>query len=75
MISSGMTICKCAEQIRRAGASNIEAIAVHALSSEQDIAKIKKAGVARVTSCDGVLHSTNAVSLAPLLADALGRET
>jgi len=35
---------------------------------------MKNAGIARLRSTDSVLHPTNAVSLAPLLAGALENE-
>ena len=75
VISSGMTVCRAAKALREAGANTIEVIAVHALCRDGDVAAIKTAGVSRIRSTDSVPHSTNAISLAPLLCSALTEET
>ncbi|WP_286828053.1 MULTISPECIES: ribose-phosphate diphosphokinase [Kordiimonas] len=74
LISSGATMQACARLLVDAGASRVEAMAVHAVCGEKDLGHLKEAGIARVRSCDGILHTTNAISLAPLLAKALTRE-
>lgn len=75
LISSGATMQACARLLLDAGATHVEAMAVHAVCSDADLDKLEGAGISRVRSCDGILHSTNAISLAPLLAEALTRET
>ncbi|MCF8466400.1 MAG: ribose-phosphate diphosphokinase [Sneathiella sp.] len=75
VISSGMTVCRAAKALRETGAGTIEVIAVHALCRDGDVAAIKTAGVSRIRSTDSVPHSTNAISLAPLLSRALTEET
>lgn len=74
VVSSGATICQCARALKKAGAARIEVIAVHMLAKENDIATIKAAGVSQIRSTDSVLHPTNAISLAPVLAAALREE-
>jgi len=74
MISSGMTISRCAEILVKAGASRVEAIVVHALSNDEDLANMKASGVQQVRSCDSVLHSTNTIHLTPVLVEALKKE-
>lgn len=74
VISSGSTIRRCAQLLREAGAGHIDAMTVHALCSRADMNLMKAAGVARIQSCDGVLHETNTISLAPLIAGALESE-
>lgn len=74
VISSGATLCRCAEGLRAAGAANIEAIAVHVLSSTEDIAAMSKTGISRLRSTDSINHPTNRLQLAPLLGHALRGE-
>ncbi len=75
VISSGMTVCRAAEALLKAGAETVEVIAVHALCSDADLKAIRAASVSSIRSTDSVLHSTNAISLAPLLRSALREET
>lgn len=74
VISSGTTICRCAHLLHEAGAARIETVTVHALCSADDLERIRATGVSRVRSCDGVLHETNAISLAAILASTLQKE-
>lgn len=74
MISSGTTVRHCTELLVHAGACRIEVIAVHALCQAEDLSRMYAAGIARVRSSDSVLHRTNSISLARLLADALIKE-
>ncbi len=75
LISSGATMQACARLLRDAGATRVEAMAVHAVCSTNDLARLREAGISRVRSCDSIIHETNAIALAPLLAGALKRET
>lgn len=74
VVSSGMTVRRCTSLLLEAGASSIDVITVHALCSDEDLALIRAAGVSRFQSCDGILHTSNTISLAPLLADSLQKE-
>ena len=74
LISSGATAMKCAELLYAAGADSVEAVATHVLARVDDLAALQKTGVVRVRSTDSILHESNAISLAPLLAEALERE-
>jgi len=71
MVSTGATLCQCAEAARAAGATSIEALTVHALFGHADEASFKAAGIVRIRSSDSLPHPTNALSLAPLIAEAL----
>jgi len=71
IVSSGATLCAAAALLYERGAAGVEALTVHALCSKQDMKKIKKAGVTRIRSTDTIPHETNAISVAPLLAQAL----
>lgn len=74
MISSGITICRCAEALIRAGATDVQVVTVHALCGDEDVATMMRAGVSRLCSTDSIHHPTNTISLAPLLAAALEEE-
>ena len=71
MVSTGSTVCTTARQLLEPGADRIELCVTHLLASAEDTARMYAAGVSRIVSTDSVEHSTNAVLLAPLLADAL----
>lgn len=72
--STGETIAAAARILKERGAANVEALVAHALCGESDLEKLKRAGVSRMRSTDTIPHPTNAVHIAPLLADALQRE-
>ena len=74
VVSSGGTVAECARALRAAGTRDIQAVAVHALFGETDARHMQEAGVATIRSSDSVPHPTNAIRLAPLLADALKSE-
>ena len=69
--STGATLAECARAARRAGASRVEALVIHALHDDATERVLAAAGVDRVISTDSVLHRSNRVALAPLLADVL----
>lgn len=71
VISSGMTLECAARLLKQAGASEVEAIATHCLASEQDLQRLKGAGISRIRSSDAVAGPTATLSLAPVLAKAL----
>lgn len=73
LISSGSTLVRCAELLHAAGATRIEAVATHCLARPDDLAKLAKAGIARVRSTDTVAGPTASVAIAPALAAALTR--
>ena len=69
--SSGATLAATARALHRAGIGRIDAIVVHALIQPAALARLQRAGVRRLLSCDTVPHPSNAISVAPLLAAAL----
>lgn len=71
MVSTGRTLAECAALLYAAKATRVEALVVHALYGPADAAALAAAGIARIRSTDGVPHPSNAVPLAPLLAEAL----
>lgn len=74
VISSGATIIKCAETLRKMDVASIEVFVTHALCSDADLEMIMLAGVDAVHSTDSIPHSTNSIQIAPLLANALQGE-
>ena len=69
--SSGATLAATARALRRAGVARVGVVVVHALFARGALARIERAGVTRVVSCDTVVHRSNAIRVAPLVARAL----
>jgi ribose-phosphate pyrophosphokinase len=72
--SSGATLMGAARQLLAAGAASVEAAVVHALYGDDAASALAEAGISRVISTDSVIHPSNQVRLAPLLAAALQGE-
>ncbi|MFN8545835.1 MAG: ribose-phosphate diphosphokinase [Candidatus Binatia bacterium] len=70
--SSGGTLATAARALRALGVPRVEAVVVHAIFAPGARARLRAAGVRTLVSCDTVLHPTNAIPTAPLLAAALG---
>ena len=71
--SSGATLAATARALRRAGVERVQVVVVHALFAAGARRRIERAGVARIVSCDTVVHASNAIRVAPLVARALMR--
>ena len=71
--SSGATLAAVARSLRRSGFQTVDAIVVHALFGRGAEARIRRAGVRRLLSCDTIAHHTNAIHTAGLLAPVLQR--
>jgi ribose-phosphate pyrophosphokinase len=69
--STGATLAAAARALLRAGVPRVEVAVVHALFAPGALARVRRAGVARVVSCDTVPHRTNRIGVAPLVAAAL----
>jgi len=69
--SSGHTLVGATRLLQAAGAASVDVAVTHALFAGDAIAKLQAAGVGQVWSTDCIAHPSNAVSVAPLLADAL----
>jgi ribose-phosphate pyrophosphokinase len=69
--ASGATLAVAARALLRAGVPRVDVAVVHALYAPDARARLARAGVRRVVSCDGVAHPTNAIRCAPLFADFL----
>ncbi|HQU69909.1 MAG TPA: ribose-phosphate diphosphokinase [Albidovulum sp.] len=68
--SSGRTLIAAAELLAARGLARPVCAVVHALFAGDAYARLK-AVVARVVSCDSVPHPSNAIRLAPLVAQAM----
>jgi len=72
--STGATLAAAAERMKAMGAAKVDVFVVHALFEAGAEARLKAAGVGVVASSGAVTHPSNALSLAPLLAEALASE-
>lgn len=71
IVSTGQTLLAAVEALRAAGAQPPTCVAVHALLDKDVPARLTAAGVTRFVSCDSIPHPSNAIALAPLLAEAV----
>ena len=70
--STGRTLMAAARGAQAMGAASVDAAVTHALFVGDALAELHASGVRHVWSTDAVPHPTNALSLVPLLAQALG---
>lgn len=71
IVSTGHTLATAAQQIKALGAAAVYCLVSHALFAEGAEDTLGQAGVERIWSTDSIPHSSNAVTLAGLLAQAL----
>jgi len=69
--SSGHTLAAAARALLAAGAARVDAVVTHAVLAPQAGATLKAAGISEFWSTDTVPHESNALSVVPLIADAL----
>lgn len=69
--SSGHTLAQAARGLLAAGAATVDVAVTHALFASGALELIQAAGVRHIWSTDCIAHATNAVCMAPALADAL----
>ncbi len=69
--STGHTLAAAARLARAAGAASVDAAVTHALLSADAMRMLHESGVGEIWSTDCIVHSTNATSMAPLLAQAV----
>ena len=72
--STGRTLAAAARGALSQGALSVDVAVTHALFVGDALATVRAAGVRHVWSSDAVPHASNAVSIVPLLAQALRRE-
>jgi ribose-phosphate pyrophosphokinase len=71
MASTGTTLAVAARRCLALGAATVDTLVVHGLFVGDAVADLRRAGVRNVWSTDSVLHATNVLPLAGLLAGAL----
>ena len=71
--STGRTLAAAARAALAAGAASVDVAVTHALFVGDAFAHVAAAGVRRVWSSDCVAHTSNAVSVAPMLAQAMAQ--
>lgn len=69
--SSGATLAQTAVLLRGRGLARVDAVVVHPVFAPQALERVRKSGVQELVSTDSVPHETNAIRLAPLVAEAL----
>ena len=69
--STGHTLVQAAQALRTRGAASIDVAVVHALLDGDAMQRLAAAGIGRVWSTDAVPHSSNVVTIAPMLARAI----
>ncbi|MBA4261756.1 MAG: phosphoribosylpyrophosphate synthetase [Comamonadaceae bacterium] len=71
MASSGHTVAQAARLLNAAGAASVDVAVTHALFAAGAVQLIRQAGVGQIWSTDCIPHASNAVSIVPVVADAL----
>ena len=69
--STGHTLAEAAALLLAAGALSVDVAVTHALFDSGALTLLRSAGVSQIWSTDCIEHSSNAVSMAPVLASAL----
>ena len=69
--STGKTLLAAAQALRRYRPASLSVLVTHALFEDDALEQLHRAGVNNIWSCDAIPHSTNAVSLAAILSQAL----
>jgi ribose-phosphate pyrophosphokinase len=71
IVSTGRTLIETVGHLQRAGLRPPVCVAVHAVFAGNAYEDLKAAGVARVVTTDTLPHETNAIEVAPLLAEGV----
>ena len=66
--STGKTLIAAAEALQKYHPASLSVLVSHALFADNAVNELKQAGINNIWSCDSIVHSTNAVQLAPMLA-------
>ncbi|SFM26170.1 ribose-phosphate diphosphokinase [Marinobacter zhejiangensis] len=68
VISSGHTILECVASLKARGITRIQCAAIHGIFADQSDARLRQAGLDALVTCNTVVHNSNRVNVAPLLA-------
>lgn len=69
--SSGRTLATATQLLLAAGAASVDVAVTHALFADQALQVIRDAGVQHIWSTDCIAHPSNAVPMAPMLAQSV----
>jgi ribose-phosphate pyrophosphokinase len=70
--STGRTLEMTARALAPFGPATVSVLVTHALFVDDAIARLQRAGVNTIWSCDSIPHPSNRIQLTSLLAEALG---
>jgi ribose-phosphate pyrophosphokinase len=73
ILSTGGTLISAAQACLASGATCVEVLVVHALCDGEALVGLRTAGISNVWSTDTVPHATNAISVAPLIAECIAK--
>lgn len=68
IVSTARTMIETVAHLRRAGLAAPVCVAVHAVFAQTAYADLRAAGAAEVVSCDTIIHPSNRIGLAPIIA-------
>jgi len=71
IISTAATMVATVRHLRRARLAPPLCVAVHAVFADGAYDDLRRAGAARVVTCNTIEHATNAIDIAPVLADGV----
>ncbi|MEJ2142099.1 MAG: ribose-phosphate diphosphokinase [Gammaproteobacteria bacterium] len=69
VISSGSTLINITKQLHTKNISQVDALVTHALFDTSTYNNLRQAGINEIWSSDSIPHSTNKVSVVPILAE------
>ncbi len=68
IVSTARTMIETVAHLRRAGLAAPVCVAVHAVFAQTAFADLRAAGAADIVSCDTIIHASNRIRLAPVIA-------
>ncbi len=71
VISTGCTLATAAQHLRQAGAHSVDCLVTHCLLTAEAEMALHEAGIERIWSTDSIVHASNVIELAPVLAEAV----
>lgn len=75
MISTGKTILEVLGKLKESGVKRVDALVTHSLLVEGAYSKLKEGGLNSLITTDTIANEHASVSVAPLLAEALARDS
>lgn len=72
VVSTGQTLVEAAHLLYDRGAMSVSALVTHALFVGDAMSRLQQAGVSDICSTDSVIHASNKILLADLLAAGIG---